>query len=163
VTAPAPAASNGTSSTDGSALDRRRAKAQSAKDTAERAQARVADLDAKLRANEAHVERQQTALRRARDETARLKQELKAAAKQLAALTGARKKARAAAAKARDKAANADAKYDQVVLAEIVRREKDRADAAAAAGGRTTAPGKALEPATDRAPVPAEPADGAGA
>lgn len=153
MTTPAPAGPNGTPSADGSALDRRRVKAQTAKDTADRAHARVADLDATLRANEAHAERQQIALRRARDETARLKQELKAAAKERAALTAARKKARDKAAKARDKAANAEARYDQVVLAEIVRREKDRAGVAAA-------PGKALEPAADKDPVPAEPAEG---
>jgi hypothetical protein len=146
VTTPIPTSSP--HARDASNLDRRRGKAQTAKDAADQAQAGVADLDAQLAANATQAQQDQAALQRAHDEVIRLKRSLKDAAKESIALQGRRKKASAAAVKAQAKAQAAEAKYDEVVLAEIVRREKDRDRAAAAATEKIDAPAAAAEQPT---------------
>jgi chromosome segregation ATPase len=123
-----------------SRLKRRRRKAQAAKAAAEAAQTGVAELDTQLNANAAQSRKIEVALQRTRDEAARLRKTLKAAAKDRAKLRSDRKKARRATAKAQQKAHSADAKYDQIVLTEMVRREKERdlSDASRDKHSRTT-------------------------
>jgi chromosome segregation ATPase len=131
---------------DTSALDRRRNKAQAAKDAADRAQANVAELDARLSALTTQTQQDQSALQRAQDEVTRLKRAVKAAAKEGATLQARRKKASAAVLKSQAKAQAAEARYDEAVLAEIVRREKDR-DRAAASTAKPEQPAETEQPA----------------
>jgi chromosome segregation ATPase len=107
-----------------STLDRRRDRAEAARKAAEAAQARVADLDAQLAAGEAQLREHEAALEQARQEITRRKQAIKATGRQRGKLQKARDAAWRAAAKSRRKAVVADAKYDKVVLADMVRREK---------------------------------------
>jgi hypothetical protein len=116
---------------EASALDRRREKARIAQEAAERAQESAAVVDAQITANTAQAERDQAALRHAHDEIVRLKRALKSAAKDRTALQKRHGKAGAAATKAQGRAQRAEKRYDEAVLAEIVRREKDRDRAAA--------------------------------
>ncbi|MGW4940714.1 hypothetical protein ACWEOZ_03880 [Actinoplanes sp. NPDC004185] len=129
-------------------LDRRRDKAGTANAAAAAADAAVTDIDRQLETLSSLTEQQQGALRRAAEEAERLKRSLKAAGKRRAELAKERKKAVAKAEQARAKADLAEAKYDKEVLAELVRREKekDRATAQPAAG-------KELEAAPERAPA----------
>jgi chromosome segregation ATPase len=120
-----------------SMVKRRRRKAQAAKAAADTARAGVAELDIRIKTNAAQSRADERALRRAQEEIARLKKAIKAAAKDHARLCSARDKARKDAAKAQRKAGSADAKYDQAVLAEIVRREKER-DLATATRDKST-------------------------
>jgi chromosome segregation ATPase len=124
-------------------LDRRRDKAQSAKAAADTARQRVSALDDRLAATGAQSKEHEAALRRARDEMSRRKKALKASAKKRDQLRTSRKKAGKAAAKARRRARGAEQRYDQVVLAEMVRREKERDRAAAAAHARPSDDGAA--------------------
>lgn len=119
----------GTGADRSSTLDRRRAKAQQARTAAEAGQAKVAELEGRLRANADQNEQHETALQRALQEASRLKKDLKALAKERAKLRTTRRKARTTAEKRQRKARVAEGKYDQSVLAEMVRREKE-ADAA---------------------------------
>jgi chromosome segregation ATPase len=114
-------------------LDRRRDRADVARKAAEAAQARVADLDARLAAGEEQLREHEAALEAARQEITRRKKAIKATGKQRGKLQKARDAAWRAAAKSRRKAVAADAKYDKVVLAEMVRREKDNRAAPEAA------------------------------
>jgi seryl-tRNA synthetase len=84
-------------------------------------------------------------LHRAVEEADRLKRSLKAASKRRTELTKERRKAAAKAEQARAKAAAAEAKYDKEVLAELVRREKEK--------DRAAPPGKELQPAPERSPA----------
>jgi chromosome segregation ATPase len=119
-------------------LKKRRKKAESARRAAEAAQERVAALDARLAANSQQTEREVAALRQARDEASRLKKAIKQAAKERGGLRSARKAAQKAAARSRRRAEAADAKYDRVVLAELVRREKKNQAARDAASAPAT-------------------------
>ena len=107
-------------------IDRRREKADAAGTAAGQAQAAVSDIDNQLKTIASLTDQQEQSLRRAQDEAARLKQALKAAAKRKAELVKQRKKAVARAGQAGAKAKAAEAKYDKEVLAEIVRREKEK-------------------------------------
>ena len=139
---------------DTATLDRRRGKAQAAKDAADKARGGVADLDTRIAANASQTQQDQAALHRARDEVIRLKRALKAAAKEGVALQARRKKASTVAVKADAKAKAAETKYDQAVLADIVRREKAR-DRTAAATAKPAAPAPtAATPAKPAAPAP---------
>ncbi|MDT4985935.1 MAG: hypothetical protein QOI74_29 [Micromonosporaceae bacterium] len=140
-----------------SKLDRRRGKAQAAKAAAEAAQARVTALDGRLGANAAEADEHKAAMRRTRDEVNRRKKALKASDKQREQLRAMRKKAEAAAAKAQRRSQAADDRYDQAVLAELVRREKDR-DLANASQAPTADGDPRLEP-TNLEPTHEAPAE----
>ncbi|MFI7539922.1 hypothetical protein [Actinoplanes sp. NPDC049599] len=118
-------------------LDRRRDKAGSAGAAAVAARTAVTDIDHQLKTVANLAEQQQLALHRAVEETARLKRSLKAAGKRRSELVMERKKAAARADRARAKAAAAEAKYDKELLADLVRREKekDRASRTGRPGG----------------------------
>jgi chromosome segregation ATPase len=118
-------------------LDRRRDKAGTASAAAAAADAAVTDIDRQLETLSSLTEQQQGALRRAAEETERLKRSLKAAGKRRAELAKERKKAVAKAEQARAKADLAEAKYDKEVLAELVRREKEKDRAAGAPSARS--------------------------
>ncbi len=107
-------------------LDRRRDKAGAAGAAAAVAEAAVTDIDRQLKTLASLTEQQEQALHRAVDEAARLKRSLKAAAKRRTELAKERKQAVAKAARARAKAADAEAKYDRELLADLVRREKEK-------------------------------------
>jgi chromosome segregation ATPase len=107
-------------------LDSRRDKAATAASAAAKAQAGVTELDNRLQTSTSLTTQQTQALRNAQAEVNRLKRSLKLTAKERARLTTARKKAAAKAAQARKKQQAAEAKYDKVVLADMVRREKER-------------------------------------
>jgi hypothetical protein len=98
----------------------------------------VADLDARLKSNAEQAEQQEGALQRALDEAGRLKKLLKSAAKERAKLRTERGRAAAAVGKKQARAEAAEAKYDQAVLQEIVRREKEKDRAAAHATDSAT-------------------------
>ena len=107
-------------------LDRRRDKAGSAGAAADAAQAAVTDIDHQLKTVASLTEQQEQALQRAVEETARLKRSLKAASKRRTELVKERKKAVAKAQRARARATAAEVKYDKEVLADLVRREKEK-------------------------------------
>jgi hypothetical protein len=140
-------------------LDRRREKAAQAGAAAAQARSAVTDLDHQLDTVRNLAEQQKQRLRQALDETARLKRSIKAAAKRRDELVKQRKKAVAKADQARGKAAVAETKYDKEVLADLVRREKEKNRSAApernaAADGDAAngdgAAGKELQPAQAR-------------
>jgi chromosome segregation ATPase len=141
-----------------SRLDRRRGKVQAAKAAADAAQVRVTALDGRLAANAAEAQEHKTALRRLRGEVNRLKEALKVSDKQREQLRAARKKAEAGAAKAQRRSQAADHKYDEVVLAELVRRERDR-DLAAASQAQTA--GGVTPAATTSETAPEQPSEAA--
>ena len=128
-----------------SPLDNRRAKSTAANAAAEKARAGVTELEHRLQTNANQIEQQTQALRHAEAEAKRLKRALKVADAERARLTKQRAKAAARAEKAQARAQAAEAKYDQVVLAELVKREKAR-DRAEAANG-TAAPASQPAPA----------------
>ncbi|MEV4637651.1 hypothetical protein AB0J80_09895 [Actinoplanes sp. NPDC049548] len=107
-------------------LDRRRDKAGAAEAAADKARAAVTAIDNQLKTIATLSEEQQQALRRTTEEAARLKRSLKAAGKRRAELVKQRKKAVVRADKARQRARAAEAKYDKELLADMVRREKQR-------------------------------------
>jgi hypothetical protein len=123
-----------------SALDNRRAKSSAANAAAEKARAGVTELDHRLQTNANLMEQQAQALRHAESEAKRLKRALKVADTERGRLAKQRAKAAARAAKAQSKAEAAEAKYDQVVLAELVKREKARDRAEATVDPATNAP-----------------------
>jgi chromosome segregation ATPase len=130
-------------------LDRRRAKAGSANAAAAKAQDAVTDIDRQLETVANLVTEQEQALRRAVQEADRLKRSLKAASKRRTELDKERRKAVAKADRAREQAAAAEAKYDKEVLADLVRREKEK-DRAAAPSSDTPPPKKASAPAPEQ-------------
>lgn len=134
-------------------LDRRRDKAGTAAAAATQAQAAVTDIDHQLETLASLTEQQQQALHRTVEETARLKRSLKAAAKRRAELAKERRQAVAKADRARSKAAAAEAKYDKEVLADLVRREKEKDRA----GSSAPAPERSRSRASRR-PATADPA-----
>jgi chromosome segregation ATPase len=147
VTAPA----RTTSDRSPSPLDRRRDRAAAAAGAAEKAQAAVTELDHRLETNASLITQQSQALRNALAEASRLKRALKAGAKERDRLAKARKKAAGRAEQSTVKAKAADDKYSQAVLADLVRREKEK-DRAEAAG--KPAP---LKSVPDRSPAPERP------
>jgi hypothetical protein len=110
--------------------------------------AKVTSLDEQLEMNSAARREHEANLQAALDTVAGLKKAIKKADKQRAKLRAARKNARRADAKARQRASTAEAKYDRALLADLVRREKDRDMS------QHTEP--AL-PATEAPPVPVTP------
>ena len=107
-------------------LDRRRGRAAAATAAVDQAKAKVTELDDRLSTNADTVKSQKQAMRNAVAEADRLKRLVKAGAKERDRLAKARKKAAARVDKAQAKAKTAEARYDKSVLAEMVRREKDR-------------------------------------
>ena len=132
-----------TDASQGSTLDRRREKAKAAKATADAAQQRLSGLDDELAANAAQTQEHETALRRASDEVSRLKKALKASAKKNQQLTASRKKVAASVAKTQQKASAAQGKYDKALLADMVRKERNRDLAAHEGASARTASGNA--------------------
>src|SRR3954468_2419618 len=114
-------------------LDRRRAQSAAAGAAAEKARQAVTELDNRLRTNTELAQQQSQALRNAEAEVKRLKRSLKTQERDRVRLTKAHKKATAKASKAGNRAADADPKYDKAVLADLIRREKQRDQAAAEA------------------------------
>jgi chromosome segregation ATPase len=119
---------------------------------ADEAQARCAALDSRLQTNASLTQQQGQALRNAKAEVNRLMRALKSAAKERDGLAKMLKKATAAAERAKAKAQAAEAKYDKTVLAELVRREKEK-DQAEAAQRRTA--GTAVHTPPDQTPADA--------
>jgi chromosome segregation ATPase len=132
-----------------SKLDRRRERAQATKVAAKAAQQRLHRVDDQLAANAAQTREHEAALRTASDEVARRKKALKAAAQNKKRLTANRKKAAGAATRAEQKSTAAEGKYDAAVLADLVRRERDR-DLAAHGGAEKTPVAGASAPAPDK-------------
>jgi hypothetical protein len=126
-------------------LDRRRGKADAAGAAAAKAATAVTDIDRQLETIANLTEQQRQARRRAVEEAERLKRSLKAAGKRRAELVKDRKKAVARAERARARAAAAESKYDKEVLADLVRREKEKDRTAAT-------PVRELEAAPERNP-----------
>ena len=142
-------------STNPRPLDRRRDKAGAAGATAAKAEAAVTDIDRQLETVKSLTEQQEQALHRAVEEAERLKRSIKAAGKRRAELVKERQRAVTKAEQARAKADAAEAKYDKEVLADLVRREKekDRASSSEPAPEEQSTAGKELEPAPERAPA----------
>lgn len=121
-------------------LDRRREQSSAANAAAEKARSAVTDLANRLQTN-ADLTRQQTlALRNAEAEAKRLKRSLKTQSRDRQRLEKAHQKAVAKAAKASRRAEDMDDKYSKTVLADMVRREKERDTAAAAAPSAAVIP-----------------------
>ncbi len=108
------------------ALDKRRRKLQTSRSSVESAARALKELDDRLNGNSTEQRKHESALQAALDQVASLKKAIKAAKKQGAKLQTARKRARRDAAKAQQRAATAETKYDRAVLADMLRREKDR-------------------------------------
>jgi chromosome segregation ATPase len=140
-----------TGGSQGSKLDRRREKAKAARATADAAQQRLSGLDDGLAANTAQTRELEIALRRASDEVSRLKKALKASAKKNQQLTASGKKAAASVAKAQQEAYAAESKYDKAVLADMVRRERNR-DLAAHEGASTRTASSSAKPTVGSSP-----------
>ena len=126
-------------------LDRRRGKADAAGAAAAKAATAVTDIDRQLETIANLTEQQRQARYRVVEEAERLKRSLKAAGKRRAELVKDRKKAVAKAERARARAAAAESKYDKEVLADLVRREKEKDRTAAT-------PVRELEAAPERTP-----------
>ena len=139
-----------------SKLDSRRDQATTAATAAKQAQAEVTELEGRLQTNANHTTTQAQALRNAEAEISRLKRSLKAAAKEKSRLTTARKKAVSQAAKAKAKQATAESKYDKALLADLLRREKERDRTEA---GQPNAAAKRTRTATPAADPPPEQPD----
>jgi hypothetical protein len=146
VTAPAR-----TTSDRPSPLDRRRDQASAATAAAEKAQAGVTELDNRLQTNASLTQQHAQALRNAVAEANRLKRALKTAGKERDRLTRARKKAVTRAKASAAKSAAAEAKYSKTVLADLVRREKEK-DRATSARPRPDST-RQLQSVPDRASV----------
>jgi chromosome segregation ATPase len=142
MTATTDTVARGVDGRQGSKLDRRRTKVQAAKAAADAADARVASFAERITTVETQAAEHEAALRRLGEEVGRRRKALKQAARQRDDLRKARRKAEKGAAKARRKAEAADGKYDQAVLADLVRREKSR-DMAVNGDGSRSAPAPA--------------------
>jgi hypothetical protein len=141
-----------TDASEGSTLDRRREKAKAAKATADAAQQRLSGLDDGLAANAAQTQEHETALRRASDEVSRLKKALKASAKKNQQLTASRKKVAASVAKTQQKAYAAEGKYNKALLADMVRKERNRDLAAHEGASARTASSSSANPTLGSSP-----------
>jgi hypothetical protein len=147
-------ATDGESAATPSVLDRRRQKMQATRTAAQDAGAAVDELDTRLDTNSSETREHEAALHTALDRVAALKKAIKAAGKQNSRLASSRKDARRAAARAQQRAAGAEARYDRAVLADMLRREKDRdlsvhgAQPTAPAGGNPSSdtPARATTP-----------------
>jgi chromosome segregation ATPase len=129
-----------------SQLDRRRDQASAAADAAQQARAAADQLKARLETN-ATLERQHSkALGNASAEVTRLKRALKAVGEERKRLSKEHDKAGAKAKKAAAKSEDAEARYEKTVLADLVRREKQR-------DRSQSAQPKALAPVPDSAPA----------
>lgn len=159
-----------------STLDRRRNTLQTRRAAAEATAAKVAALDEELNLNAVHTQEFEASLQAALDRVAGLKKGIKAAKKTRARLRAERKDARGADARSRQRADAAESKYDRAVLADMLRREKDR-DLSVHAGSTPAAAPKAAAAATppassspqaapgtpaEAATAPAPPAGGGG-
>ena len=140
-----------TDASQGSTLDRRREKAKAAKATADAAQQRLSGLDDGLAANAAQTQEHETALRRASDEVGQLKKALKASAKKNQQLTASRKKVAASVAKTQQKAYAAEGKYNKALLADMVRKERNR-DLAAHDGASARTASSSANPTVGSSP-----------
>jgi hypothetical protein len=107
-------------------LDRRREQTAAAKDAEEKARTAVTDLANRLQTNADLTEQQKLALRNAEAEAKRLKRSLKTQQRDRDRLAKAHQKALGKAAKATRRAEDLDDKYSKSVLADLVRREKEK-------------------------------------
>lgn len=117
---------DGTTTAGGTALDRRRAKLQETRAGVEAAGQAVSRLDEQLDGNATKHREHEGALQAALDQVASLKKAIKSVEKESGRLQTGRKRAGRKAAEAGQRAASAEAKYDRAVLADMLRREKDR-------------------------------------
>jgi hypothetical protein len=131
-------------------LDRRREQSAGAEAAAEKARATVEELDRRLHTNDEMTRQQTQALRNAEAEAKRLKRSLKTQARDHARLVKARQKAAAKAAKTRSRAAALDEKYSKSVLADLIRREKEK-DRASTAKGEPDQPATGAQATAARA------------
>ena len=136
-----------TASVESTPLDRRRDRAAAAASAAEKAEAAVTELDHRLETNASLTTQQSQALRNALAEATRLKRSLKAGVKERDRLGKARRKAADRADRAKAKAKAADDKYSRSVLADLIRREKEKAASKPAT----------LQAVPDRSPAPERP------
>jgi DNA repair exonuclease SbcCD ATPase subunit len=120
-----------------STLDRRRERSARARQQLDQARDRLADVDKRLSEHAGRASQVEHALRAAQDEVKRLKKALKDGAKERQKLISARKRAGSDVNKAERKAKQSESKYDEAVLAELVRREKSH-DRQSAAKKRST-------------------------
>lgn len=115
------------------ALDRRRETLLARTSVADESAAKLTTLDEELRATSRRRRDDEVSLSAALIRIAELKKSIKSAGKRRTKLRSARKDARQVHTKARKRAEVAEAKYDHAVLADLLRREKDRDLAAHAA------------------------------
>lgn len=135
-------------------LDRRRNALQAARSAAEATGAKVVSLDEALDSNAMRRSEYEANLQVALDRVAGLKKSIKASNQERSKLRTARKAARQADAKARQRADTSEAKYDRAVLADMLRREKDR-DLSVHAEPPATKPTAAAAPTAATAPTAA--------
>jgi len=121
---PSQALQNGTG--EARRLERRRDKLRAARATADSAAVQVTRLDAELTATASRIGELEAELAAARDNVAVVKRSIKAVEKQRANLRAERKQARRDQAAARQKADDAERRYDRAMLADMVRREKQQ-------------------------------------
>ena len=107
-------------------LARRRSTLRKRQTGAERTGREVAELDKALERNAVRADEQESELRTTLDRVAMLKKTIKAGKKHRDKLRTGRKKAQDRDADARRRASTAEAKYDKAVMADMVRREKQR-------------------------------------
>jgi len=146
-------------------LERRRETLRTRAAAAAASQAKVTSLDEQLETNSAARREHGANLRAALETVSGLRKSIKDADKQRGKLRTARKNARRAETKAHQRASTAEAKYDRALLADLVRREKDRdlskhtstkTPAAPVIPTPPAAPAAALPPAQSTA-APADP------
>lgn len=131
------------------ALDKRRAKLHAARSADDAAAARVVQVDGSLAANAALTREHDASLQTLRDRLADLEKAIKADRKKDTTLRTERDRARRTRAKTQQAAAAAEAKYDQAVLADMLRREKEHDLSAHPESGSAPAPaGPAARPNT---------------
>jgi chromosome segregation ATPase len=105
-------------------LEHRRDQTKSVRKAAQKARNRVHELETEINSNATRAQDYEKALEKAKAEVEWLKQALKTTTKRGERLIVDRKKAGEESAKAQRKAEKVEAKYEESVLAEIVRREK---------------------------------------
>ena len=130
-----------------SALDRRRRKFWRARSAADDAAGVVRQLEERIDTNAGRGRTYEANLRAALDEVAGLKKAIKTSAKEADGLRAERKAARERAAEAQQRAERAESKYDEVMLVELLRREKDK-DLATYAPSRRERPGDEVSGST---------------
>ncbi|MGX6606649.1 hypothetical protein ACWKSP_31675 [Micromonosporaceae bacterium Da 78-11] len=141
-------------------LDRRRQQSATAETAAEKARKALTELDQRLHTNVELTRQQTQALRNAEAEARRLKRSLKTQSRDQARLTKARQKAAAKVDKTRSRAAALDEKYSKSLLADLIRREKEK-DRAAAQPATPTTDASLTESSSLPADKSATPADSA--